>query len=395
MTTANEMTFAGIDLAWGENAWTGLALVDAAGRLVAMTRVRTDAEIAERLAAFPGGLIVAVDAPLIVRNATGRRPCEQLVSTLFGRFHAGAHSSNLSIPSFKDGPRGGRLASVLGLDVDPYFAPRAPVRRAIEVYPHPATVTLFGLDRVVPYKQKPGRDPESRRAAFLELMTLVDRLSTADPPFDTGDCAEWQEARRAVARASSHAEINPWEDAVDAVICAYIGLHRWWHGEAESAVLGDVESGYIVVPLDDRMRSGATSPPRRLSNAEVEQIALDVVRRLAEAEGASVSDTRYIASAVGDLVIDGRPVEIKASSRSVRGEDLWLEPAQAQALLDGALDLLLVEHVQPDGSGVVRRFDAATLERLLPRLREHRYFTLPVPVAVYDATDEQVVGPAD
>lgn len=390
--TSTRMTFAGVDLAWGENAWTGIAVVDQAGRLTEMGRVRTDDEIASFLAAHPAGLLVSVDAPLIVRNLTGRRPCEQVISTLFGRFHAGAHSSNLALPSFRDGPRGGRLAVVLGLDVDPAFPPREHVRRAIEVYPHPATVTLFGLDRVIPYKQKPGRTPDARRVAMLELMDRVDGLERAEPPLVTKGCSAWQQARRSVDAAITHSQLNVWEDAVDAVLCAYIGMHRWWHGDAESAVLGDLDTGYIVVPLDDRIRSGATSPPRRLSNAEVEQIAVDLVRRVASTRGSSVADTRYEATAVGDLLVDGRPVEIKASSRSVRGEDLWLEPVQAAALRDGSLDLVLVEHVQADGSGIVRWFDGETLEGLLPRLKEHRYFTLPVPVHVYDQLREEPAG---
>ncbi len=381
------MKFVGLDLAWGDIAWTGTAVMDDAGQLLRVGRQRTDEDLVTALRShLDGSVLVAIDAPLIVTNRTGRRPCETQVSTTFGRFDAGAHSSNLSLPSFREGPRGARVAALLGLDVDPDFPPQVPVRRAIEVYPHPATVTLFGLDRIVPYKQKPGRSPEDRRAALLTLMSHIASLATAAPPLIVDGCDDWAVAHRGVSTAQTHADLNRWEDAIDAVLCAYIGLHRWWHGDARNAVLGDVTTGYIVVPLDDRVRNAwAQGPPARLSNAEVEALAVDVVRRSAAAHGSVVEDTRHVADAIGDLVVNGTPVEIKASARSVRGEDLWLEPRQAQALLDGSVALALVEHVRADGSGTVRWVDAETLHHLLPRLREHRYFTLPVPVAAYDA----------
>jgi predicted RNase H-like nuclease len=387
--------FIGVDLAWGPNAWTGVAVIGHEGELLVVDRLRTDDEIAGRLREHLGGpAIVAIDAPLIVRNKAGRRPCESVVSSLFGRFHAGAHSSNLSLPSFREGPRGGRLAQLLELDVDPAFEPHAEVRRGIEVYPHPATVTLFGLERVIPYKQKPGRTPDQRRVAMLQLVDHLDSLESAVPPLRLRGCAAWNRAVGEIAAATTHAEMNRWEDAVDGVLCAYIGLHRWWYGDERSAVIGDTETGYIVVPVDERVRETARrGGQRRLSNAEVETLAIDIVRRMAESTGWVVEDTRYVASAVGDLVVDGRPLEIKASARSVRGEDLWLEPKQAEALLSGALDLVLVEHVTEDGSGVVRWVGADQLEQLLTRLREQRYFTLPVPVAMYDAIDAVTVEP--
>lgn len=387
------MKFVGVDLAWGELAWTGVAVLGEDGELLSMSRVRTDEEIVQVLRPhLTGPALVSVDAPLVVRNQTGRRPCESQVSSLFGRFHAGAHSSNLSLPAFREGPRGGRLAALLGLEVDPAFEAKVPVSRVIEVYPHPATITLFGLDRVVPYKAKTGRSADSRRESMLRLMEHVESLASAVPALRVDSCTDWSGAERSIRSAGTHAELNRWEDAIDAVLCAYIGMHRWWHGDAQSAVLGDVDEGYIVVPLDDRIRrAAAQGPPDRLSNAEVESLAVEMVAGRARAHGCVVEDTRHVPAAAGDLVIDGQPVEIKASAGSVRGDDLWLEPSQAQALQHGSLQLVIVEHLRRDGSGTIRWVDAATLQSLLPKLREHRYFTLPVPVAIYDRLQEEVV----
>ena len=37
---------------------------------------------------------VAIDAPLVVPNATGQRPVDRLVTRQYGRFHAGAYPAN-------------------------------------------------------------------------------------------------------------------------------------------------------------------------------------------------------------------------------------------------------------------------------------------------------------
>ena len=102
---------------------------------------------------------------MIVTNATGNRPAEAALNKDFARFDAGAHPSNTGKPEFRDQPRGARIAARLGLDMNPRSG-RA--RRAVEVYPHPATVALFRLGRTLKYKNKKGRSLESMRSGLLE-----------------------------------------------------------------------------------------------------------------------------------------------------------------------------------------------------------------------------------
>ena len=68
------MHYIGIDLAWGDTSPTGLAVLDDDARLLQVSAVRTDDEIAAALAAYgEGGCLVAIDAPIVVTNATGSR----------------------------------------------------------------------------------------------------------------------------------------------------------------------------------------------------------------------------------------------------------------------------------------------------------------------------------
>jgi predicted RNase H-like nuclease/ppGpp synthetase/RelA/SpoT-type nucleotidyltranferase len=260
----------GIDLSWGGRQPTGLAVLDETARLLHVSAVRTDEEIVAALTPYvDGACLVGIDAPLIVTNPTGSRGAEQALSKDFRRYDAGTHPSNTGKPEFRDGTRGARLCAALGLDMDPASGN---ARRAIEVYPHPATVVLFGLERTLKYKQKRGRDLELLRGELLTLMTHVETLVTTD--------GAWAGLRTAVEGATRKSELRVVEDQVDAVVCAYVALfaERW---PERTATYGDFDNGYIVTPalLDgapplapDRVHAAiqtyATSEPELVVAAE-------------------------------------------------------------------------------------------------------------------------------
>ncbi|MGY2701136.1 DUF429 domain-containing protein [Nocardioides sp. HB32] len=235
------MHFVGIDLAWGERQRTGLAVLDADGRLVHLSSVHTDEEIRDALAPYVDGPCrVGIDAPLVVTNPTGSRIAEQELNRDFRSFEAGTHPSNTGKPEFANGTRGARICRLLRLDMDPRSGRE---RRAIEVYPHPATVVLFGLRKTFKYKDKRGRTIDSMRGELLQLMDHLERI------VPTG--RTWQALRADVEAATRKSELGRAEDQVDAVVCAYVALfaERW---PERVTTYGDFERGYIVTPtLDD------------------------------------------------------------------------------------------------------------------------------------------------
>ncbi len=189
-------------------------------------------------------MVAAIDAPLVVPNPTGRRRCEALVTAEFGRFHAGAYPANRSNPLF-DPPRAQTLARRFGWTTDPGVVPGAGTSVAIEVYPHPATVLLFGLATVLPYKARRGRDLESRRPAFRALLDHLERV--CDDPLRLSASPRWAELRAVVAGAVRASELERVEDEVDAVLCAYLAW-LWGVRDPRMRVLGTGDEGYIVVP---------------------------------------------------------------------------------------------------------------------------------------------------
>ena len=259
-------TYLGIDLAWAARAKTGLAALDEEGRLVASTSVVTDDEIAAFVDEHGHGTAVAaIDAPLIVPNATGSRVPERLITQEFGRYNAGAYPSNRSRPLF-DPPRGETLCQRFGWDRDPGTPPGRDRSVAIEVYPHPAMVVLFALATVLPYKAKRGRGLEGLQTAFLSLLDHME--AACDEPLRLTSSPRWAQIRVAVASAGRVADLDRVEDEVDAVLCAYLAW-LWGTGSPTMRVLGDVDSGYIVVP------GSPTVPPVRPTRSVVRDDLVD------------------------------------------------------------------------------------------------------------------------
>jgi predicted RNase H-like nuclease/ppGpp synthetase/RelA/SpoT-type nucleotidyltranferase len=255
----------GVDLAWGVKRPTGLAVVDESGRLVHVSAVRTDEEIMTALAKYvDDDCLVAIDAPLIVANPTGNRPAEAALNKDFARFDAGAHPSNTGKPEFRDLPRGAALCQALGLDMNPRSGRR---RRAIEVYPHPATVALFRLGRTLKYKNKQGRDLDGLRVELLTLMGLMEGLWEAEPALDLVGPGSadpgWAELRRQVETATRKSELRAAEDQVDAVVCAYVALFTATRPPADITTYGDFETGYIVTPTLPADLSPSPRPPKQ------------------------------------------------------------------------------------------------------------------------------------
>jgi predicted RNase H-like nuclease len=253
--------FVGIDLAWSDHNPSGVAALrwtDGMATLVTplpANPLYTDAEIIAYVQAIAGrgNMVIAIDAPLVVPNQTGRRPAEACLQPAFGRFHAGAHPANRErLTIYNHGTIRGEVLierlSTLAVRHDPAIQPRTPTRQAFEVYPHPAMIVLFGLDRVLKYKAKRNHSPQQRQDAFRQYQRHLDNLKNAQPPAALPASLLSEEQLKKRGRALKH-----YEDQLDAILCAYVALYYWWWGVERCHVFGDLERGYIVSPVDQRI----------------------------------------------------------------------------------------------------------------------------------------------
>jgi hypothetical protein len=121
---------------------------------------------------------------------------------------------------------------------------------------------------------------------------------------------------------------------------------------------------------------------------QIEDAAIEFVIEREREAGRKAHDTRREMGAVADLISGDRVIEVKAYGTSSRGNDLWLECSRYIAAKDepDRFWVYLVENVAHGDPAEFRllRLGGEQLQKLLERAKEQRYWTVPVPVAVYD-----------
>ncbi|MFD1505701.1 DUF429 domain-containing protein [Georgenia yuyongxinii] len=329
------MHYVGIDLAWGERSPTGVAVLDAGGQLVHLSAETTDESILTALAPYRDGPVLAgIDAPLVVTNATGNRPCEAALNRDFAAFDAGAHPANTGKPEFAGTPRGARLAKALGLDINPASGRE---RRGIEVYPHPATVVLFGLGRTLKYKQRGGRDLTQLREALQTLVDHVEALAGAEPAMVVTEHAGWRELATAVRTATRKSQLRVAEDQVDAVLCAYVARFAVAHPE-RMTTYGDLATGYIITPTlpEGRVPTPRASAVGPAAAGEAEPAAASEAAGPAAASETDAGPATPSSPTVAQPATD--PVQRAVQAYAAQRPELERTTAQYVTLITGLLD---------------------------------------------------------
>ncbi|RMI22761.1 DUF429 domain-containing protein [Sinorhizobium meliloti] len=256
----------GIDAAWTDREPSGVALIvedgsgwrliEVAASYAAFLRQDSDAgPIRRHRGSTPNAAtlissayakvgaavdLVAVDMPLSLTPIVGRRASDNIISSVYGARHASTHTPSVTRP--------GKLSDELkfGFQTAGYpLAVSEPSGRALlEVYPHPALIELADSDRRLPYKYSKSRKywPDESLAARREnlfetwrrIVILLD--------------AQIQGVRSALPLPPSNArgyELKAFEDALDAVVCAWVGACVI---DARARAYGDQESA-IWVPV--------------------------------------------------------------------------------------------------------------------------------------------------
>nr|MBC7244221.1 DUF429 domain-containing protein [Chloroflexota bacterium] len=248
--------FIGLDLAWSpRNNSAAVALEaedDCAWWVAYREQLGNNAEVLAFLheIADSGPALIAIDAPLIVPNEKGARPVDRQITRLFGRYGAGCY------PAYRNRPgsctRGEEIVVALaqwGFAQNPYIPQKAAARSVFEVYPHPAMLSLFHLERTIPYKARPSRGLDSRRSALARLRDSIASLEQQEPAMRSPSGVMNRDLNGLRGIALKH-----YEDLLDAAICAYIAYYAWYWGPTGYQVYGDTIQGYILVPMTDWMR---------------------------------------------------------------------------------------------------------------------------------------------
>ncbi|MEW2486449.1 DUF429 domain-containing protein [Streptomyces sp. NPDC048411] len=269
--------FIGIDLAWAQGGArskpneTGVAAIDRCGVVIKCGWTRGLEETMSWLAktADDRSTLAFFDAPLVVDNPVGQRPCEREVGRRYGRWKVSANSTNQSSPrqagvllrewlqdsgwAYDDGrsgpPTGGRVFS--------------------ECYPYTTLVGAaeLGYDQERPtYKRRPARVPTAQwravRAAECDrLIAHMAGLATTDPPLLL---SSHPISRQLLSEPSPQkaADYKHREDLIDALLCSWTAALWSRHGLARCQVLGadnplpPGQAPTIIAPARPEQRRG-------------------------------------------------------------------------------------------------------------------------------------------
>lgn len=260
------ITFIGIDLAWrSERNNTGIAVLcgDRGGAELirvsdSICKIAAVREFVENHAG--ASTVIAIDAPLIIENTVGQRPCETAVGREYGSREASCHTSNLRLY-----PDAASVALARELVLAGYVhAPSAGVaskKLVLEVYPHAGLVELFDLPKSLKYKKG---TLAQKRSGLRILTEHLSHLARATPVFlKTPYLANL--LTRDLEPLNGR-DLKAHEDSMDAVFCAYLAYYFWYWRLARNRVFGDLDTGYIVNPMllpGDIARSRAAAVRRR------------------------------------------------------------------------------------------------------------------------------------
>ncbi len=183
-------------------------------------------EAARRLLGGQPVDLVTVDMPVAIGAITGRRAADNAVSHTFGARGCSTHSPTATRP----GDVGRELTQRfgrLGFRVATTTATCGETPALVEVYPHPALLALLHEDYRVEYKVSRAtrywRDEEKSLAEQRRLIVeqwrriydeLAKTIAAIDLPLPSRQSLE----------TGTKAELKRFEDALDALICAWVGV---------------------------------------------------------------------------------------------------------------------------------------------------------------------------
>ena len=253
------MKFVGIDLAWSERNPSGVAVIEAGGTLShAAGDLRTNQDICDYAGLKEGeDAVIAIDAPLIVRNKDKQRPVERELTEIFGPYDAAPYPANLSNPAFQEGGRIQqfiRLLADLGLEQQPRIRKQESQRAFLEVFPSPAQVILFpgmthndhGHCRPPRYKFKRGRSWAETQCEWEICRARLLSLRAKEPALRFS--ADVKTALSVDTENCRGVQYKALDDLLDGIFCAYLAYYFWYWGEDRCWVVGDVRSGYVTLP---------------------------------------------------------------------------------------------------------------------------------------------------
>jgi predicted RNase H-like nuclease len=193
--------------------------------------------------------LVALDQPRIVPNKTGIRPVDRVAGALVGFIGGGVQPANRSrVGMFDEGAPIWRFKRDLGATEDPEVSRKAQHGIFIvEVFPALA-LPVFEV-AFNGFRQGPKYNPARKSFRSHDWDAVIETVARYARGGRIKGVEAWTRelaARRPPRKAD--------QDQLDAVLCALIGYLWRAKPRAESIMIGDLMSGYMISPVDANIR---------------------------------------------------------------------------------------------------------------------------------------------
>lgn len=303
-------TILGIDAAWTTDKPSGIALIKRVGsrwRCIAVApsyesfvsladgvtpdwsckaagsppNIATLARVAALLAGEPIAL-ATIDMPVATTPIHARREADQQISKAYGGRGCSTHTPSAVRPG-KLGSDITRQFSELGFEIATSSTPPGTPNRLVEVYPHPALLSLLGRPTRVPYKVGNTKRYWKDKAFHERIDLLLSELNAIleglirhidDIPIQMPS----------LSMITTFASLKPIEDALDALICCWVGC-EYLAGNAQP--FGDETSAiWCPASLGNRLARHGVHDLHRAHDAQVQGLSQDgIAGRIAPSSG--------------------------------------------------------------------------------------------------------------
>lgn len=202
-----------------------------------------------------GATLIALDQPTVVPNLTGMRPVERVAASLVSWLGGGVQPSNRGrLGIFCNASPIWRFLTALGAVEDPELARVAPEGLYLmEVFPALALPSLgagfFGR------LGRPRYNPDRRKTFRVDDWVRVADVATRQAhALGCEELAEWCRHAGKIARPRKADQ-----DRMDSALCVLIALYWRLRPRDASMLLGDLATGYMVLPASSEVRKHLTA----------------------------------------------------------------------------------------------------------------------------------------
>ncbi len=206
-----------------------------------------------------GATLIALDQSTVVPNLTGMRPVERVAASLMSWLGGGVQPSNRGRQGmFCDASPIWCFLAALGAEESPEQA-RAATNGLylMEVFP---ALALASLDTGFFGRLSAPRYNPNRKKTFLgaDWVRVAEAAARESHTLGCEALAEWC---RSAGRIAQPRKAD--QDKLDSALCVLIALHWRLRPREASLLLGDLTSGYMVLPANREVREYLIFPARK------------------------------------------------------------------------------------------------------------------------------------